>query len=167
MLHGKMIRKATIAQKRKRKRKRLTMGPATRRSHMWLLPEITSPRAQHRRRSHVWYLYPSKACPIRFADGGNHAIATSVGLAETVFSSSVEKMGLPLFSRMYIMIAKVSTATKSTQTTTITMMAHAGRSSESDAMGGDDGAGGGDGDGMTGQLSSSAFSKSYAHFGLR
>ena len=102
-----------------------------------------------------------------FADGGNHAIATSVGLAETVFSSSVEKMGLPLFSRMYMMIAKVSTATKSTQTTTITMMAHAGRSSESDAMGGDDGAGGGDGDGMTGQLSSSAFSKSYAHFGLR
>ena len=112
-------------------------------------------------------IHPKHARSERFADSGDQAIATSVGLAETVFSSSVEKMGLPLFSRMYMMIAKVSTATKSTQTMTITMMAHAGRSSESDAMGGDDGAGGGDGDGMTGQLSSSAFSKSYAHFGLR
>jgi hypothetical protein len=64
-------------------------------------------------------------------------------------------------------IAKVSTATKSTQTMTITMMAHAGRSpeSESDAMGmGNDG---GDDGAMTGQFSRSAFSKSYAHFGLR
>ena len=62
-------------------------------------------------------------------------------------------------------IAKVSTATKSTQTMTITMMAHAGRSpeSESDAMGND----GGDDGAMTGQFSRSAFSKSYAHFGLR
>jgi len=103
------------------------------------------------------------------ADGGDHAIATSVGLAETVFSSSVEKMGLPLFSRMYMMTAKVSTATKSTQTMTITIMAHAGRSFESDTMGGNDGMGGdmgGDDGAMAGQLSSCAFSKSYAHFGL-
>ena len=102
-------------------------------------------------------------------EGGDHAIATSAFLAETVLSSSVEKMGLPLFSRTNMTIAQVSTATRSTATTAITAMPHVGRSSdpselasltaETVAPGGDDGA-------LAGQLSSFAFSKSYAHFGL-
>ena len=78
-------------------------------------------------------------------------------------------MGLPLLSRTNMTIAQVSTATKRTATTAITAMPHVGRSSDpSEFMGGIDGA-------MTvtaetmalaGQLSSFAFSKSYAHFGL-
>ena len=67
-------------------------------------------------------------------------------------------MGLPLFSRTNMTTAQVSTATMSTQTTAITAMPHVGRSSDPS----EDGslAGG------AGQLSSFAFSKSYAHFGL-
>ena len=78
-------------------------------------------------------------------------------------------MGLPLLSRTNMTIAQVSTATKRTATTAITAMPHVGRSSdpselasltaETVAPGGDDGA-------LAGQLSSFAFSKSYAHFGL-
>ena len=99
-------------------------------------------------------------------EGGDHAIATSGFLAETVFSSSVEKMGLPLLSRTNMTIAQVSTATRSTATTTITAMPHVGRSSDpSEFMGGIDGAVNADG-ALAGQLSSFAFSKSYAHFGL-
>ena len=57
----------------------------------------------------MWYLLPSASDQV--CEGGDHAIATSAFLAETVFSSSVEKMGLPLFSRTNMTIAQVSTAT--------------------------------------------------------
>ena len=83
----------------------------------------------------------------------DHAIATSAFLAETVLSSSVEKMGLPLLSRTNMTIAQVSTVTKRTATTAITAMPHVGRSSDPSGA-------------LAGQLSSFAFSKSYAHFGL-
>ena len=86
-------------------------------------------------------------------EGGDHAIATSAFLAETVLSSSVEKMGLPLLSRTNMTTAQVSTANKSTATTAITAMPHVGRSSDPSGA-------------LAGQLSSFAFSKSYAHFGL-
>ena len=86
-------------------------------------------------------------------EGGDHAIATSAFLAETVLSSSVEKMGLPLLSRTNMTIAQVSTVTKRTATTAITAMPHVGRSSDPSGA-------------LAGQLSSFAFSKSYAHFGL-
>ena len=93
--------------------------------------------------------------PPQVCEGGDHAIATSAFLAETVLSSSVEKMGLPLFSRTNMTIAQVSTATRSTATTAITAMPHVGRSSDPSELAS-----------LTGQLSSFAFSKSYAHFGL-
>ena len=72
-------------------------------------------------------------------------------------------MGLPLFSRTNMTTAQVSTATKSTQTTAITAMPHVGRSSDPSEDGSlaDGSLAGG-----AGQLSSFAFSKSYAHFGL-